>query len=389
MTRRRLGFTAGSSRALKRGSVALVVAALVGSCGDGPVDPVSVGGPHGLVVVSGGDQKGLAQEVLPRPVAVRVLDDQGRGVAGARVDFRVVAGGGEALSTIGLTDATGRTSTFWRLGPSEVATQRLEASVQGAPGVFVVVEATAVGPDQADRLVVHGALGPLRGVVLVWDAGLGLEVVQDKLVSDTVVVLQPQDAPGVDVVVFAGVNRPLRAQPSWTPGPDTVHVTLLPPLEVDVHFIVQAGVFAQQTASIVAQLAATERIWTDQSMGLRLGEVTYEDLTGTGLDSRVVSTGLCSGRAPGSVIQVTYVTSIDDGRYDGWGCWSGHVFMSLRSGAFPNLLAHELGHTFTLEHTADGLMYPSNPGNWERDGETFRAHFHRSSALNTIFGSQP
>ena len=374
---------------------AVLLAVVLGGCGDGVVDPGPDDGWDALratsvVVVDGGGQKGLEGEILPQPVRVRALDEAGRGVPGVHIRFDVVGGAGTALNLTGITDGAGNAATRWRMGPASSSPQRLMASVEGAAeGLGVVVEATSVRPDQADLVVVHGASGPLKGFVLIRETAAGVGLVQERLSADTVLVVQPQDFAGVDLVVFAPSNRPLRVAPEWTTGADTVHVTLQPPVPVDISFTVRVGVFEDQKRAIEEQLAATEWVWTTGGMGVRLGEIRYEDATGTGADSLIVSQGLCSGRVPGSAIEVTYVSTIDAGRYDGWGCWSGHVFMSLHSRAYPYLLAHELGHTFTLEHTVEGLMYPSLPGSVVRDGETFRAHFHQSSVLNSIFDAQP
>ncbi|HSG09454.1 MAG TPA: Ig-like domain-containing protein [Longimicrobiales bacterium] len=374
---------------------AVLVAVVLGGCRDGAVDPGPDDGwdaPRvtSVVVVEGGGQKGLEGEILPQPVRVRALDDAGRGVPGAHIRFDVAGGAGTALAPTGITDGSGNAATRWRMGPASASPQRLTVSVEGsAEGPRVVVEATAVPPDQADLVVVHGALGPVKGFVVIRETAAGVGLVQERLSADTVLVVQPQDVAGVDVVVFAPSNRPLRVAPEWTSGADTVHVTLQPPVPVDISFTVRVGVFEEQKRVIEEQLASMEWLWKSGGMGIRLGEIRYQDATGTGADSLIVSQGLCSGRVPGSAVEVTYVSTIDAGRYDGWGCWSGHVFMSLRSRVYPYLLAHELGHTFTLEHTVEGLMYPSSPGSMVRDGETFRAHFHQSSVLNTIFNAQP
>ena len=370
--------------------LALAVSVFLAACGDSGTTTAPEREVGSLELVSGGGQKGLAEEVLPLAIRIRVVDRSGMGMAGVRVRFTVLDGGGIVLMSTDLTDDEGVAVTLWRLGPAAVAHQRLEAHLDElADGPMIVVDATAVPPTEGDLVVVHGALGLLKGLVLMRESIYGLEIVLDRITSDTMILLQPQENPGVDLVLFAPFNRPHRQPMDWTPGPDTAHVTLLPPVPVDLVFTVRAGMFEDQKTVIADQLANTESVWRTQGLGIVLGEVRVIDSIEAGVETHVSSSGLCSGLAPGSAIEVTYVTSIDGGLYDGWGCWSGHVFMSLRSRNYPFLLAHELGHTFTLPHTADGLMFPSNPGDFVRDGEIFRAHFHTLSTLNTIFEAQP
>jgi hypothetical protein len=341
-----------------------------------------------LEVVAGGSQQGLVGASLLAPVTVRVLDDRGRPVMGVVLRFAVASGGGEVTPRTRTVDTEGRASAQWRLGPA-LGTQTLRAVVMSDTTVATEAEATALGPDQVDLVVVHGALAPLTGFVVVRPDGEGLDVLLARPWSDTLVYVPPLTEAQPGVVIFGLGNRPLQTWPAWTPGVDTVSVTLQPPVAVDLSFDVQAGFFDEQKQVMEAQLSAAQEVWSHEGMGLVVGDVTYQDHTDPPRDVPVSSTGLCSGLSAGSTVQVTLVTSIDSGRYDGWGCWSGHVFLSLGTYRFPRLLAHELGHTFTLVHTTTGLMYPSSPGSVIREGEIYRAHFDDQSVLNTIFGSEP
>ena len=379
-----MGVGRGPSRF--RGLALGAVTALAAACGDAGTAPEDQTAT--LQVVSGSGQRGLEGEVLPLPIRVRVVDGAGRPVQGVAVLFEATGGGAPETSR-GHTGANGLAETYWRLGPASSGAQRLTATLEGGRSPGVTVDASAVTLSQADRVVVHGALGPLRGVVALREAGTGLELVYERVTADTVIILPPLDTPGVDVVVFAPHNRPARATKAWGPGADTLHVTLEPPLSVDVEVTVRAGEIDVMRGVVDSHVAQMGWIWSSQGMGLVVGKVTVVDAIENGVDTSVSSTGLCTGTTPGDAIRVTYVTSIDGGRYDGWGCWSGHVWMSLHAYVYPNLLAHELGHTFTLGHTDTGLMYAANPGTHVWDGEVFRAHFHSSSALNTIFAGQP
>jgi len=72
-------------------------------------------------------------------------------------------------------------------------------------------------------------------------------------------VTDPADAPGIEVVVFGRGNRPLRVAPNWTKFIDTAHVTLLPPVAVDIDFVVWAGDFETRRQVMQALLAMHQR----------------------------------------------------------------------------------------------------------------------------------
>lgn len=77
---------------------------------------------------------------LAEPVRVRVVDTQGNGVPGERVQFTVLTGGGSVTPAETLTDADGIASAEWRLG-STPGPQTLRATYQSKA---VVLTATAV-----------------------------------------------------------------------------------------------------------------------------------------------------------------------------------------------------------------------------------------------------
>lgn len=87
---------------------------------------------------------------LPEPVRVRVLDTQGDGMAGERVQFSVVSGGGTVNPAEAVTDADGVAATEWRLGAGE-GTQSLRAS-SGDKSVVLTATATAKPGDGIIRV---------------------------------------------------------------------------------------------------------------------------------------------------------------------------------------------------------------------------------------------
>ena len=355
------------------------------ACGDGPTTPL--GDDFTIEVVSGDGQKGLPEWTLAEQIALRVVDREGVPAAGVTIDFQVSAGGGRTSISSIVTSGLGFATVAWTLGSSAGATQTLTASVRSGSG-SVQIQATLLTPAQSDLVVVHGVLGSVTGFVLFKD-GPSLQVVGRQGTQDTLLYLPPAQTSGSEIVVFARGNRPLRLAPTWTAAVDTIHVTLLPPVEIDIDFHVQEGTLVDRMETMESQLATTNSIWFNQGMGLVVGTVTVIDETDPPRDVPVVSNGLCNGATSEGAIRIDHVSSIDGGQFTGWGCWNGRIYLGVGTERFPNLLAHELGHTFTLEHAATGMMFPSQPQTDIREGEIFRAHFHQQSALNTIFGAQP
>lgn len=384
----------GPSGTWRRAAAALLLAGAVAACDDAATGPQGTASFR-LEAVWGDGASGLAGEKLLFPVMVRVTDADARPVEGARVSFEPAAGSGSVQPASAATDALGRAVTEWRLGPAGSRRQQLVASL--APGVEgsevrIVLDATALGPDETDRVVVRGALGPLKGILLTSGEDGRLSVLYEKATADTVIPLPPLPGMDLDVLVFSHGNRPLLERVSWTPGKDTAHLTLLPPVPVDVSVTVSAGRYAEVRPLIEADLQRMETVWTGNAMGLRLGRVSWVDGTdggavGDGWDVSIV--GICDALSPGPAIQASFVGTLSGSAGFGYGCNSGHVFLGRDWHRYPYLLAHEFGHTFTLEHKAFGLMNPSAPAAYVCTGEVFRAHFDRRSALNTIFQAQP
>jgi alpha-tubulin suppressor-like RCC1 family protein len=83
------------------------------SCGEESSAPADLR----IEVVSGADQVSAASFVQPEPVVIRVIDRSGKPVANAEVHWRVIEGGGTISEDVTRTDAQGRASVVWTLGP--------------------------------------------------------------------------------------------------------------------------------------------------------------------------------------------------------------------------------------------------------------------------------
>jgi Bacterial Ig-like domain (group 3)/Bacterial Ig-like domain (group 1) len=91
---------------------------LVGS----PVDfaaTATAGAAAVLEMVSGDGQSAVVGTSLPAPLVVRAHDADGNAVSGLAVAWVVRLGGGSLAPETSVTDADGRASTLWTLGPTE------------------------------------------------------------------------------------------------------------------------------------------------------------------------------------------------------------------------------------------------------------------------------
>src|SRR6267143_2333983 len=102
----------------------LLSAAVIVACGD-PAGSSPV--PAGLAILSGDAQTGVAGQPLPRPLVVTVGDVNGRAVEGAAITWEL-SGAGSISGPSAYTDARGRASATWTLGP-EGRTQTARAAV--------------------------------------------------------------------------------------------------------------------------------------------------------------------------------------------------------------------------------------------------------------------
>lgn len=135
-----------SGRIARFQALALAVSAsLLPACGSDGLTLPDQTEPARVEAVSGSNQAGSTGTMLAEPLVVRVTDSEGRPVFERKVAFVLVEGDGEVTPDTALTDADGRATGRWVLGPTE-GTQRVEARVIG-PVVLVTsfVASAAVG----------------------------------------------------------------------------------------------------------------------------------------------------------------------------------------------------------------------------------------------------
>lgn len=116
------------------------------------VDPVELT-PRPLAtrlrIVSGDGQSGTVGQLLSAPLAVKVEDPGGLGIAGVPVAFTVIGGAGQLAAEVMVSDGQGIAANM--LTPTRDGTVQVEATADGAAAIFT---ATASGPVGTARLVV-------------------------------------------------------------------------------------------------------------------------------------------------------------------------------------------------------------------------------------------
>jgi hypothetical protein len=127
-------------------AVALVACGESGTVAPPSSDPIDLS----IVPISGDGQQGKANEELPEPLVVLVIDAEGNGVAGVDVRWSVDSEDGEFVDPRGLrveavvtvTDAQGRAKASFR--PGRLGTSTVFASVPDREGIGTTftVEAT-------------------------------------------------------------------------------------------------------------------------------------------------------------------------------------------------------------------------------------------------------
>jgi hypothetical protein len=141
-----------------------------------------------LAKADGDDQAAAAGQNAPEPLVVRALDAFENPVPDVEVSWTVAAGDGTVSPAVGRTDADGRASTTWTLGPRLDAPQRVTATAPTLPAVEFTARASlpgtarivatpagemlgTAGAQLGDSLVAHVLTQggtPIRGVAVTW-----------------------------------------------------------------------------------------------------------------------------------------------------------------------------------------------------------------------------
>jgi hypothetical protein len=114
---------------------------------------ITAGAARTLSLVSGNNQSGSLNTLLPQPIVVKVSDSLGNGVSGRTVTFVVAAGGGTVGTPTATTDAAGLASSTCTLGNG--ASQSLTVSASGLTGSPLTVTASVTGGVASTTVTPH------------------------------------------------------------------------------------------------------------------------------------------------------------------------------------------------------------------------------------------
>lgn len=216
--------------ATKRGMLNLLaLLAALAACSDrAPITaPVTVSdSPARLEVVSGAGQPGTPGAQLPRPIVVRAVATNGAPVPGARVEFKVVTGGGSVEPSVGITDRTGAVAARWTLGPAggQQQVQAVTTSLDGSP--------TAVIVDPGDKVARPAASVTIDLAIVRLDGGSGPALVSNGIPLPPG-LMRPADVR--HVAIFVGdVEQPVYVEPLGGLRPDGSVRSLLVQFSSDV-----------------------------------------------------------------------------------------------------------------------------------------------------------
>ncbi|HYW05754.1 MAG TPA: Ig-like domain-containing protein [Longimicrobium sp.] len=259
-------------------ALACLIALTAAACDESTSDP-KIQEAASARIVSGDNQEARVAAELPLPLVVRVLDEDGKPVAGQVVNFVVTGGGGTVFGGASQTDRNGEARDRWTLGNLVADSQRVEVrtttTAGSTPTTLAAFRARAT-PDVAARIEPVGA-GTREG-----SAGSALadslsarvldrfgNAVPGTAVTWTVRSGGGQISPATSTTGVAGIARA-----SWTLGSrvDSVQVAeaATAGLAARAQFTATAGLTPGTTLTITGGNGQTGRISTPLPQPLRV-----------------------------------------------------------------------------------------------------------------------
>lgn len=216
---------------------------------------------------------------------------------------------------------------------------------------------------------------------------------------------------GGEVIAF-GAARAVALQPvTWTTagGNQTVPVQLGPALAAPLTIWVVAGPAATTNQTALTLYQTAQQIAVAERFGIDMSSVEFRDATGNAKAATWSAFSCGAGNANVAALQsdigvrpgrinVYLVGLVDGSTSRGNACSIGGGFVAVAAGASAELLAHELGHAFALEHIDDlvadfdehNVMHSASSSRQSlTEGQTFRAHLRPASAVNAVYAARP
>ena len=269
------------------------------------------GSPSGVQIVSGNQQTGRPGETLPEPLIVAVVDGSGNPVVGAAVTWLETDGDGTIDPETATTDANGRASTTWTLGPS-AGTNRVQAIVSGVGQAEFTATATAGTPSRIRIVSGNGQSGEAGSRL---DAQLVVEVLDDvdNPVSGATVSWSVQSGNGSVSPTSGQTDAAGRAAASWTLGPGTGEQRV----QASVSGAGSVRFDATATPGAAATLALRIQPSAEAQVGVpfnRQPELQVRDAAGNPVQASGVSITAAIATGPGQLGGTRTVTTGSNGR---------------------------------------------------------------------------
>ena len=298
------------------------------SCDRGTADPV-VEAPASVVALAGDAQGGEAGTRLPAPLVARVLDADGRPVAGASVVWAVPAGGGFLSSPSATTDADGRATAVWTLGTAAGA----NAATASAGDRTALFSATGRAGAPASLTRVSGdaqsapAGGALPAPVVVRVTDRHGNAVSGVTVGWAVTGAGGSASPGTSVTGSTG-EAGTRWTLAGTSGANSLTVTVAGAPAVTFHAI---GLATSDTSKpVIAGYALAPAIVNDSTLRKEIAFTAEVTDSGSGVAEVVVHvkspnaghvSGCAATRTGGTPNRGTYGCTISIGASAEGGIW--------------------------------------------------------------------
>jgi hypothetical protein len=216
---------------------------------------------------------------------------------------------------------------------------------------------------------------------------------------------------GTGEAIAFSEHRPVAMQSvAWATagGNQTVNVPFANEVDTLVTIWVVAGPYSTMQATALTLWQTAQQMYWDERLGVHLSlEVvdatanpkapTWSAFTCGTSNANVTAIQSDIGVRPGRM-NVYLVNLVDGSTSRGNACGVGGGFVAIASGSGADLLAHELGHDFGLEHIDDliatfdttNVMHSASAvRQFLTEGQTFRAHLRPNSAINAVYGLRP
>ena len=210
-----------------------------------------------------------------------------------------------------------------------------------------------------------------------------------------------------EVAAFTIDRPPKSLSTPWTTRDDFFVLTFRPRIEIPVTIWIVKGPFSQQRDHAYEACVRTSILWHNERMGIDFSEIQVIDATTN--PKAVDHFAFPDGDVGDSVwmplrddigfvpdrLNIYWVDTVNGSTTNGWSNFGTQVAMGSHTG--EDLLGHEIGHGFSLEHTnwipefnVTGIMASnSTTRQYITEGEIFRAHLNPSSILNSTYNSRP